>query len=129
MWQTIVGNETKGSRPGELNIPHNIAIDSEGRLYVADCSNKRIQVFDQDGKYLDHMTHFGAPASIFITKDDMLHVVAGAPENHLTIGTKDGKLLDRVEGLNGPHWVAVDSNGAVYVAEVAGQALLKFVKK
>jgi sugar lactone lactonase YvrE len=120
---------TKGAGPGELNLPHNIAMDSEGRLYVADRTNKRIQVFDQDGKYLDQMAQFGAPAGIFITKDDMLYVVAGAPENRLTIGTKDGKVLDRVEGLNAPHWVAVDSSGAVYVAEVAGQALLKFVKK
>jgi sugar lactone lactonase YvrE len=120
---------TKGAGPGELNLPHNIAMDSEGRLYVADRSNKRIQVFDQDGKYLDQMTQFGAPAAIFITKDDTLYVAAGAPENRVTIGTKDGKVLDRIEGLNAPHWVAVDSNGAVYVAEVAGQALLKFVKK
>jgi hypothetical protein len=120
---------TKGSGPGELNVPHNIAMDSEGRLYVADRSNKRIQVFDQDGKYLDQMTQFGAPAGIFISKDDMLYVVAGAPENRLTIGTTEGKVLDRVEGLNGPHWVTVDSSGAIYVAEVAGQALLKFVKK
>jgi hypothetical protein len=64
-----------------------------------------------------------------MTKDDMLYVVAGAPENRLTVGTKDGKVLDRMEGLNGPHWVAVDSGGAVYIAEVAGQALLKFVRK
>jgi sugar lactone lactonase YvrE len=120
---------TKGSGPGELDLPHNIAIDSEERLYVADRTNKRIQVFDQDGKYLDQMTQFGAPAAIFITKDDLLYVVAGAPENRLTIGTKDGKVLDRIEGLNAPHWVTVDSSGAVYVAEVAGQALLKFVKK
>jgi DNA-binding beta-propeller fold protein YncE len=120
---------TKGSGPGELDLPHNIVMDSEGRLYVADRSNKRIQVFDQEGKYLDQMTQFGAPAGMFMTKDDMLYVVAGAPENRLTIGTKDGKVLDRVEGLNAPHWVAVDSSGAVYVAEVAGQALLKFVKK
>jgi sugar lactone lactonase YvrE len=120
---------TKGAGPGEMNLPHNIAMDSEGRLYVADRTNKRIQVFDQDGKYLDQMTQFGAPAAIFITKEDMLYVVAGAPENRLTIGTKDGKVLDRVEGLNAPHWVAVDSSGAVYVAEVAGQSLLKFVKK
>src|SRR5579864_1340528 len=120
---------TKGTGPGEMNVPHNIAMDSEGRLYVADRANKRIQVFDQDGKYLDQMTQFGAPAAIFITKDDMLYVVAGAPENRLSIGTKDGKILDRVEGLNGRHWVGVDSSGAVYVAEVAGQALLKFVKK
>jgi len=120
---------TKGAGPGELNLPHNIAMDSEGRLYVADRTNKRIQVFDQDGKYLDQMTQFGAPAAIFITKDDTLYVVAGAPENRLTIGTKDGKVLSRVEGLNAPHWVTVDSSGAVYVAEVAGQSLLKFVKK
>jgi sugar lactone lactonase YvrE len=120
---------TKGAGPGEMNLPHNIAMDSEGRLYVADRTNKRIQVFDQDGKYLDQMTQFGAPAAIFITKEDMLYVVAGAPENRLTIGTKDGKVLDRVEGLNAPHWVAVDSSGAVYIAEVAGQSLLKFVKK
>jgi sugar lactone lactonase YvrE len=120
---------TKGAGPGELNLPHNIAMDSEGRLYVADRTNKRIQVFDQDGKYLDQMTQFGAPAAIFITKDDTLYVVAGAPENRLTVGTKDGKVLSRVEGLNAPHWVAVDSSGAVYVAEVAGQSLLKFVKK
>jgi sugar lactone lactonase YvrE len=85
---------TKGAGPGELNLPHNIAMDSEGRLYVADRTNKRIQVFDQDGKYLDQMTQFGAPAAIFITKDDRLYVVAGAPENRLTIGTKDGKVLD-----------------------------------
>jgi DNA-binding beta-propeller fold protein YncE len=120
---------TKGAGPGELNLPHNIAMDSEGRLYVADRSNKRIQVFDQEGKYLDQMTQFGAPAAIFITKDDTLYVAAGAPENRVTIGTKEGKILDRIEGLNAPHWVAVDSSGAVYVAEVAGQALLKFVKK
>jgi len=120
---------TKGDGPGELNLPHNIAIDSEGRLYVSDRLNKRIQVFDQDGKYLNQMTQFGAPAAIFIAKDDLLYVVAGAPENRLTIGTKDGKVLDRVEGLNAPHWVTVDSSGAVYIAEVAGQSLLKFVKK
>jgi len=120
---------TKGAGPGELNLPHNIAMDSEGRLYVADRTNKRIQVFDQDGKYLDQMTQFGAPAAIFITKEDILYVVAGAPENRLTIGTRDGKVLDKVEGLNAPHWVAVDASGAVYIAEVAGQALLKFVKK
>jgi sugar lactone lactonase YvrE len=120
---------TKGAGPGELNLPHGIAIDSQGRLYVADRTNKRIQVFDQDGKYLDQMTQFGAPAAIFITKDDTLYVAAGAPENRLTIGTKDGKVLDRIEGLNAPHWVTVDSSGAIYIAEVAGQSVLKFVKK
>jgi sugar lactone lactonase YvrE len=120
---------TKGSDPGQLQTPHSIAMDSKGRLYVANRGNKRIEVFDQDGKYLNQLPQFGAPAGIFITKDDVLYVVAGAPENTLTIGTTDGKVLDKVEGLNGPHALAVDSSGAVYVAEVAGQALVKYVKK
>ena len=42
----------KGFGPGEFNVPHNLAMDSAGRLFVADRSNNRIQVFDQDGKYL-----------------------------------------------------------------------------
>jgi sugar lactone lactonase YvrE len=120
---------TKGSDPGQLQTPHSIAMDSKGRLYVANRGNKRIEVFDQDGEYLNQMSQFGAPAGIFITKDDVLYVVAGAPENRLTIGTIDGKVLDKVEGLNGPHALAVDSTGAVYVAEVAGQSLAKYVKK
>jgi DNA-binding beta-propeller fold protein YncE len=42
----------KGSGPGEFNVPHRLAMDSSGRLFVADRSNNRIQVFDQDGKFL-----------------------------------------------------------------------------
>ena len=43
----------KGSAPGELDIPHAIAMDSQGRLFVGDRQNNRIQIFDQDGKFLD----------------------------------------------------------------------------
>jgi len=120
---------TKGAGEGQLDLPHNIAIDSKGRLFVADRTNKRIEIFDQEGKYVDQMTQFGTPSSIFISADDTIYVAAGAPENRVTIGTADGKVTGKIEGLKGPHWVAVDSTGAVYVAEVAGQALLKFVKQ
>jgi len=120
---------TKGSGPGEMNIPHNIAMDSKGLLYVADRSNKRVQVFDQDGKYVNQMSQFGTPSAVYITKDDTLYVVDGAPENQLTVSTLDGKVLERVDGLNGAHWMAVDSAGAIFVAETGGQTVLKFVKK
>src|SRR5262249_15562962 len=50
-----------GSGRGELSEPHSIAIDSRGRLFVADRENNRIQIFDQDGRYLDEWRQFGRP--------------------------------------------------------------------
>lgn len=120
---------SRGSDPGQLADPHSIALDSAGRVYVANRINKRIEVFDSDGKYLNQLPQFGAPACIYITKDDTLYVAAGAPQNWIAIGTTDGKILDKITGLNGPHWVTVDSTGAIYVAEVPGMSLKKFVKK
>jgi DNA-binding beta-propeller fold protein YncE len=120
---------TKGSGPGQLEDPHSIALDSAGRVYVANRLNKRIEVFDSDGNYLNQLTQFGAPACIYISKDDMLYVAAGAPQNWVMIGTRDGKVVAKISGLTGPHWVTVDSTGAVYVAEVPGMSLKKFVKK
>lgn len=87
------------------------------------------KIFDQDGNYVDQLTQFGTPAAIFITKDDVLYVAASEPENRVTVGTMDGKVLDTIEGLNYPHGIAVDTTGAVYVAESFGKAVLKFVKQ
>jgi streptogramin lyase len=122
---------TKGSGPGQFDTPHSIAIDSKDRVYVADRGNKRIQVFDQDGKLLTQMTQFGAPGALFITKDDMLYCATSAGETPaINIGTVDGKVLTHLTGgLNGAHGITVDNRGSIYVAEVAGKALLKFGKQ
>ena len=63
-----------GTGPGEFNVPHSLAMDSQGRLFVADRGNNRIQIFDQDGKLLDQWKQFGKPCSIFIDKNDVLYV-------------------------------------------------------
>ena len=119
---------TKGAGPGQLQTPHAIFIDSRGRVWVGDRGNKRLQIFDQDGKFLDQMTQFGTPASLFI-QGDMLYVAAPAPENRVTIGTTDGKVLETIDGLDAPHGIAVDAGGAIYVAQSGGKAIVKFVKK
>jgi streptogramin lyase len=119
---------TKGAGPGQLQTPHAIFIDARGRVWVGDRGNKRLQIFDQDGTFLDEMKQFGTPASLFI-QGDMLYVAAPAPENRVTIGTTDGKVLDVIEGLDAPHGIAVDSSGAISVAQSGGQAIVKFVKK
>lgn len=119
---------TKGSGPGELNGPHCITEDSRGRLYVCDRSNKRIQVFDQTGKFLAQMAQFGTPVSIAITRDDRMFVASPAPENRITVGTTAGEVIEKIEGLDSAHGIAVDRSGNIYVAESAGKAVLKFSK-
>jgi sugar lactone lactonase YvrE len=64
----------KGSAPGELDGPHALALDSQGRLFVADRSNSRIQIFDQNGTFIAAWRQFGRPSGIFIDKDDTLYV-------------------------------------------------------
>jgi len=122
---------TKGSGPGQFDVPHSIVMDSKGRLYVADRSNKRVQVFDQEGKYISQMTNAGTPYGLFMAKNDILYVSDGTQgQEHVTIlDTKDDKVLGEFGGLKGPHMLTVDSAGAVYVAEVAGASVKKFVKR
>ena len=115
--------------PGQFNVPHSIAIDSKGRVYVADRSNNRIQIFDQSGKFLNQWTNFGTPWGLFV-KGDLIYVVDGTENNCLLIAsTKDGKVLEKIGGLSNPTAVTVDSHGAIYVGEVNGTNVKKFVKK
>ena len=87
------------TEPGKFDEPHSIAIDSRGLLYVGDRRNKRVQVFDQSGKFLRQWNHLGTPWGVFV-KDDRLYVVDGTEANNLYIvSTKDGKVLDKVDGL------------------------------
>ncbi|HWC63467.1 MAG TPA: peptidyl-alpha-hydroxyglycine alpha-amidating lyase family protein [Rhizomicrobium sp.] len=63
----------KGMGPGEFDMPHALAMDSKGLLYVADRQNNRISVFDQNGKFIKQLYQFGRPSGIHIDKNDMLY--------------------------------------------------------
>jgi DNA-binding beta-propeller fold protein YncE len=121
----------KGTDPGQFNMPHSIALDSKGRVYVADRSNNRIQIFDGDGKFIDQWTNFGTPWGLFISKDDTMYVVDGTAANNclMIANTKDGKITDRIDGLSNPTAVTLDSKGAIYIAEVTGANVRKYVRK
>lgn len=118
-----------GTEPGKFDEPHSIAIDAKGRLYVGDRRNKRVQVFEQGGKFLTQWNHLGTPWGVFV-KGDRLYVVDGTAANCLFIvDTKDGKVLEKVEGLVNATAVTVDSKGAIYIGEVNGANVRKLVKK
>lgn len=117
----------KGTGPGQFDVPHSIAIDGHGLVYVADRANNRIQIFDQKGKFLKQWSHFGTPWGLFI-RGSRIYVVDGTDNNCLLIADlKDGKVLEKIAGLSNPTAVAVDSGGAIYVAEVNGARVKKFV--
>ena len=65
---------SKGSAPGEFDIPHTLAMDSRGRLFVGDRQNNRIQIFDQDGNFIDQLFQFSRPSGVFIDKSDTIYV-------------------------------------------------------
>ena len=56
-----------GSEQGQFNIPHSIAVDAQGNVYVADMGNKRIQVFDNNGTFKSEIKNVGAPRAICIS--------------------------------------------------------------
>ena len=136
----------KGSGPGEFDTPHGLALDSKGRLFVADRSNNRVQIFDQDGKFLEEWKQFGRPSGIFIDANDTLYVAdhASTPKNNpgfkrgVRIGSvRDGLVKVFVPGLGAEaetqivgEGVAADAAGNVYWAETAaGMTVRKFIKK
>ena len=64
-----------GFRPGQFRTPHAMEFDSQGRLYVADRGNHRLQIFDQDGNLLEIYTQYSRISGLFITDDDTLYAI------------------------------------------------------
>jgi len=130
----------KGAGPGEFDSPHGLAIDSQGRIFVADRSNDRIQIFDQGGKFLAEWKQFGRPSGIFIDKHDILYAAdsqSGQKFNKgfkqgIRIGSvKDGKVtafIDNAGTTEMPEGVAADDQGNVFAGFTANMTVKKFEK-
>lgn len=63
----------RGDQPSQFNQPHGLAMDSQGRLFVADRGNNRIQIFDQDGGFIDQWYQFSRLSGIYIDRNDVLY--------------------------------------------------------
>lgn len=118
-----------GTGPGEFHVPHSIAVDSKGRVYVSDRENNRIQVFTANGEYLKQFTNLGSAQGIFVTPDDQLWMITH--RNNIENGTYDslagrimkvnietGKVLGAMECPG--HEITVASDGQIYVASLTG---------
>lgn len=123
----------------QLSAPHAIALDTEGRLFIADRDNNRIMIWDQDGSYIDQWTQFGRPSGLYIDHTDTIYVAdseSWGPENPgwkkgIRIGSaRTGQVhyfLEDIESRDfahsGAEGVGVDTLGNVYGGVVRRQML------
>ena len=120
---------------GGFNLPHNIWVHTDGRVFVSDRENHRIQIFDLDGKHLDTWTDFIQPTDIYIAAGA---IYVAELRNRVTILDLSGRILarwgrvpSREPGMFiAPHAIRTDSHGDLYVGEVLeGQRVQKFIRK
>lgn len=117
----------EGTGPGEFNEPHCLAFDSRGRLFVGDRVNRRIQIFDQDGRYLDEWPDIMA-SGITITDDDTVYVADYQLREGIVIAKADDFSIIGFIPEALAEGVTVDAAGNVFVGEVLPRNLKKFVK-
>ncbi len=115
-----------GGCPGQFRLPHNLWVDHEDRVWVADRENHRIQIFTAEGAFLDQWTDVMRPTHIFMDADGMVYV--SELVRRISIFSPDGTLVARWGNehhsvdhplLYGPHVMVTDSRGDLYVGEVA----------
>lgn len=128
-----------GSGPGQFNLPHGIALARDGKVFVADRENDRIQVFDHLGNYIQQWTDLVRPDGVAVDRDDNVYVVElsrsvgervrgsrEGPPSRCSIFDVNGRLLARwgtrdscaAGSFFAPHGICVDSKGDLYVGEV-----------
>ena len=128
-----------GTDPGEFNLPHNIATDRDGYVYVADRENHRVQVFDSNGRFETQWVNLHRPCALYISEEQHVYIGelgAGMKVNktlpnigpRITVMNTKGERLARIGHLGlgedvgqfvAPHSISLDSRGDLYVGEVA----------
>src|SRR5207249_10754270 len=135
----------KGSGPGEFDTPHAITIDSQRQIFVGDGGNNRVQIFDQDGKFLAEWKQFGRPSGVYIDRYDILYVAdhqSDAKNNPgvrpgIRIGSvKDGKVTVLIPALglvekptSTTEGIVVDVAGNLYGGETGTRNLRQYGRK
>ncbi len=132
-----------GAGPGQFDLIHGIAVDRNGRIFVSDRMNHRVQVFTEDGEYIEEWPDIYDPVAIFIDQNDAVWVL-DATLNRMLKYSLEGLLLDYwgaygevsslgrsgwPGGMSLPHQMDMDEDGNLYVAEFSGPWLDKFVPK
>ena len=137
----------KGTGVGEFDQPHALAMDSRGRLFVADRGNNRLQIYSQNGTLLDTWPQFSRISGLFIDRNDVLYaadsesgsIEPARPEwqRGIRIGSaRTGEVtmfipdpITQTRNTSAAEGVAVSRSGVIYGAEVGPRALKRYERK
>ena len=141
------GVKSATAERGLFNDPHHIAFDSQGRIFISDRGNNRVQIFDPEGKFIAVWTQFGRPSSIAFDNNNNIYVVDGTSNPNSNPGWEKGirigdattgwvkymipadlqMLRPDTGGTVDTEFIGVDTEGNIYAGEVQGQKLIKYV--
>ena len=119
----IIGG-VKGSQPGQLQLPHGVALDSRGRILINDSDNQRVSVFDKDGRFVETWP-YPSRGGIAVASDDTVYI------SDVNIGivniVKNGKRIDSVSA-DRAHGMGIDTDGSIYVSGASRMTVMKITK-
>ena len=119
----IIGG-VKGSQPGQLQLPHGVALDSKGRLLVNDSDNQRVSVFDKDGTFVESWP-YPSRGGIAVAADDTVYI---SDVNAGVVNVvKNGKLIASASA-DRAHGMGIDTDGSIYVSGASRMTVMKITK-
>ena len=128
----------QGTGPGQFDLIHGLAVDGAHRVYVADRRNNRIQVFTENGEFIEEWPDIIDPTGVLVDEQEAVWVISGQLHRVLKY-SPDGELQHSwgafggagglAGGLSRPHQIDVDEEGSVYIASWFGGWLNKFTPK
>jgi hypothetical protein len=128
-----------GSGPGQFDLVHGVAVDRDRRVYVGDRTNNRIQVFTENGDFIEEWPDISDPVGVFIDENDGVWVISARLNRILKyslegelqyyLGAYGGTRGGFAGGLSRPHQLDVDQEGNLYIASWDGGWMDKFVPK
>jgi DNA-binding beta-propeller fold protein YncE len=125
----------KGKGPGQFIDAHSIVVDQKGQVYVADRLNRRIQIFDVDGRYIKEWTYLGLPCGLYLDRAGTMYLVTGWAGQLLELDANGKAVAATGEPGKGPgkfgeaHYLTVGPAGEIYVADPSNSFLHQFVRK
>ena len=123
------GEPGKGG-PNQMHLPHSLIVGDDGRVYVCDRENSRIQVFDEEGQFITMWTDMQRPLDISMDTEGVFYI-SERPEDdkppQISVLDREGKVLARWPSRSA-HGSWVDAHGDIYLALTSEKSVDKYVR-